>query len=129
MKFADPERIRSGPSHPSRPDHPDPPAASAEHHQPLVEDDPEAAELFGGSIDEDDTTEFYKVVNDDADIMANAAALAADEDQEPSMVAMMDVLQALGGEPEVACNFSSLSRGASPGFQASEQSPNDDSNW
>ena len=64
--------------------------------------------------DDDDTTEFYKVVNDDADMLANAQALQ--EEEEPSMIAMMDVLQCLGVEPETANTYASSVARGKPSF-------------
>ena len=64
------------------------------------------SELFGPS---DDETEFYKIVNDDAEIQENAKQLSRDD--EPKMVAMLDVLQTLGVSPGVATTFAaSISR-------------------
>ena len=57
------------------------------------------------------------MVNDDADIMANAAELIDDKNDEPNMIAMLDVLQTLGVAPEVACRFSSAVARNQPRFQ------------
>ena len=58
--------------------------------------DLEGAELFRPDDDEDQTN-FHEIVNEDVAIHENAADLAAGAEDEYSMVALMDVLQTLGG--------------------------------
>ena len=59
---------------------------------------------------------FYKVVDDDADMLENAQAL-----EEHSMVAMLDVLQCLGVEPEIATGFAAAISRNKPRFMQLRQ--------
>ena len=64
---------------------------------------------------DDDTTDFYKIVNADAEMRENAEALinpiVTDFEHEHSTVALLDVLQCLGVQVVVAANFAAaLSR-------------------
>ena len=92
-------------SQPPAPGHPeDAPATPADHDlpdEPAGDDaqdlDPDAADLLSPSDLEDDTTDFYRVVNDDHEIMENARHLeSGPPDDDHSMMALMDVLQVLG---------------------------------
>ena len=60
------------------------------------------AALFAPSEDEDDTSNFYRVVNDDHEMVENAASVANDDYMN---CALMDTLQCLGVDCLVACNF------------------------
>ena len=63
---------------------------------PLQEETDHEAEKLFGSDDEDDfdTTDFYKIVNDDAEIQENASALERMEDDH-AMLTLMDVSNAM----------------------------------
>ena len=71
----------------------------------------EEEELFMPS---DDETEFYKIVNDDDEMLENAQALETDH----PMLTLMDVLQCNGVAPEVASNFAASLVTNKPRFHA-----------
>ena len=68
----------------------------------------------------DDETNFHQVANEDHDIMENARMLEKEEQENVHMIELMDVLQCLGVEAEVACGVASSVARCKPRFQNSE---------
>ena len=85
-----------------------------------AQDDAEAEGLVS-PVDDDDTTDFHDIANDDILMAENAAALADEDDagdqEDSAMVALMDTLQCLGVAPDDACHFAAACVKNKPRFK------------